>query len=54
MVISGLNDRLEQFAKVYPNPAKDRLVIEVKSESLKGYQIVDMMGRTILTSITRR
>ncbi|QNL20724.1 PKD domain-containing protein [Hyphobacterium sp. CCMP332] len=50
MVISGLNNRLEQFAKVYPNPAKDRLVIEVKSESLKGYQIVDMMGRTILTS----
>ncbi len=50
MVVSGLNNRLEQFANVYPNPAKDRIVIEVKNETLLGYHIVDMMGRTILTS----
>ena len=48
--ISGLNNNLAGNVKVYPNPAKDRLVLEANTKNVVGFEIVDMMGRTIITS----
>ena len=46
-----INEALIGGIKVYPNPAKDRFVVELPSTNLKNAKIkvIDLLGRTINT-----
>jgi len=38
------------LAKVYPNPASDRLFVEINNESFTNAVIIDMLGNTVLVN----
>ncbi len=50
VALAGLNDNKIAVAKLYPNPVKDQLFVEVKQGDLQFVTIHDINGRLCLTS----
>jgi hypothetical protein len=48
-VITGLNEDLNKSIKIYPNPVKDELIIEMTNQTEKtSYEIINSMGQIVI------
>jgi len=50
IALAGLNDNAIAFAKLYPNPAKDQLHVEVVQGELQSVTVHDSNGRLCLSA----
>ena len=47
-VISSQKDVAESIIQIYPNPSRQRLTIESNDELIQHFQIVDMLGHSVM------
>jgi hypothetical protein len=45
--VTGLNHEFEKIISVYPNPADDVMMIDVKSSDVKTLEFINMMGQSL-------
>ncbi|MEA2106888.1 MAG: T9SS type A sorting domain-containing protein, partial [Bacteroidota bacterium] len=45
---TGISDMLEEGLSIYPNPARENLIIEKESKEAMSYELIDMSGKVVL------
>jgi len=44
---SGINEEFNSNIQIYPNPANDELIIDLKDNHMKGYTLINLIGKEV-------